>query len=167
MNSFVESQFSYCPLIWMYCCSIVLNRRINRIHERGLRIVYKDYTSTFEELLAKNNSVCTHHRNIQLVAIEMFKVRENISSDMMKRLFKFRANRDGGRSFIIPHVKTEKMGKLSLRYFGPVVWEQMLPKKFKDITLLEKFKEDIKKWIPRNCPCRLCKTYIASVGFVD
>ena len=131
MNSFVESQFSHCPMVWMYCGSRILNRRINRIHERALRIVYKDYTSTFEELLVKNSSVCTHHRNIQLVAVEMFKVKENICSDMMKQLFKFKTNRYHGRSFVIPNVNTEYMGKLSLRYFGPVVWERMLPKKIK------------------------------------
>ena len=64
MDSFVESQFSHCRLVWMFCGSRRLNRRrINRIHERGLRIVYKDYTSTFEDLLKKNESVCVHHRN--------------------------------------------------------------------------------------------------------
>ena len=48
------------------------------------------------------------------------------------------------------------MGKLSLSYFGPVVWETMLPEEFKKISTLDKFKDSIKKWIP-NCNCRLCK----------
>ena len=58
------------------------------------------------------------------------------------------------------------MGKLSLRYFGPVVWETLLPENYKRITLLEKFKGDIKEWVP-DCQCRLCKTYVAQVGFVN
>lgn len=49
------------------------------------------------------------------------------------------------------------MGKLSLRYFGPVVWETMLPEKFKNIDSLGKFENHIKGWIP-ECKCRLCKT---------
>ena len=61
----------------------------------------------------------------------------------------------------------EYMGKMSLRYFGPVVWETMLPAKFKLISDLDKFKEDIKEWIPSNCKCRLCKTYIAGLGFIE
>ena len=166
MNSFVESQFSYCPLIWMFFDSRRLNTRINRIHERALRIVYKDYESTFDDLLVKNESVCVHHRNIQFVAIEMFKVKNGLASKMMMDLFKFKQYRNK-RSFIIPYVKTEYMGKLSLRYFGPVVWEIMLPERFKSIKLLENFKKDIKKWVPDNCPCRLCKHYVASVGFID
>ena len=50
MKSFIESQFSYCPLIWMFC-SRSMNRKINHIYERALRLVYQDYTSSFEELL--------------------------------------------------------------------------------------------------------------------
>ena len=38
MTAFIESQFSYCPLIWMFCAR-KMNRRINRIHERALRLV--------------------------------------------------------------------------------------------------------------------------------
>ena len=58
------------------------------------------------------------------------------------------------------------MGKLSLRYLRPVVWETMLPEKYKAVTLLEKSKADIEKWVPEY-KCRLCKTYVAQVGFVD
>ena len=47
MKSFVTSQFSYCPLIWMFH-SRRLNNKINSIHERTLRITYHDNTSTFQ-----------------------------------------------------------------------------------------------------------------------
>ena len=73
---------------------------------------------------------------------------------------------NGTSKFIIPNVKSEYMGKLSLRYFGPVVWETMLLEVYKKIDVLAKFEDDIKKWVP-DCKCRLCKTYIAGVGFVE
>ena len=63
MKSFVTSQFSYCPLIWMFH-SRRLNNKINSIHERALKITYQDNTSTFQELLNKDNSVSIHHRNM-------------------------------------------------------------------------------------------------------
>ena len=72
MNSFIESQFSFCPLLWMFNGSRRLNNMIDRIQERGLRIVYRDYISSFEDLLKKNESVTIHHRNIQLAAVEMY-----------------------------------------------------------------------------------------------
>ena len=73
MKSFVTSQFSYCPLIWMFH-SRRLNNKINSIHKTALRITYKDNTSTFQELLREDNSVSIHHRNFQVLAAEMFKV---------------------------------------------------------------------------------------------
>ena len=65
MKSFVDSQFSYCPLIWMFC-SRSMNNRINKLQERTLRILYRDDDSSFDELLVRNNSIIAHERNIKL-----------------------------------------------------------------------------------------------------
>ena len=56
MNSFFTSQFSYCPLIWM-CHSRTVNSKINKTHERCLRIVYNDNKSSFKELLETDKSL--------------------------------------------------------------------------------------------------------------
>ena len=58
MNSFFKSQFNYCPLVWM-CHSRSMNNKINRLHERCLRIIYSDKKSSFEEVLFKRQ-VCLH-----------------------------------------------------------------------------------------------------------
>ena len=50
MTSFINSQFQYCPLVWMFH-SRKLNTKINRLHERALRITYRDQESSFEDLL--------------------------------------------------------------------------------------------------------------------
>ena len=130
MNAFIESQFSHCPLVWMFCHSRKLNNRINHIQERGLRMVYEDYTSSFGELLRLNGSVTVHHRNIQLVAVLMFKVKNDLCPEIMKNIFLLNTDPKSENIFVIPRVKGEYMGKLSLRYFGPVVWEVILPQIF-------------------------------------
>ena len=55
MKIFIESQFNYCPLIWMFH-SRTINNEINHLYERALRIVYSDCKSSFEGLLMKDNS---------------------------------------------------------------------------------------------------------------
>ena len=75
MKAFIESQFAYCPHVWMFC-SRKSNNLINHLHERELRIVYNDHSSTFEALLVKVNSFSIHHRNIRLLAIELYKSQE-------------------------------------------------------------------------------------------
>ena len=75
MNAFVVSQFSYCPLVWMFHDRSV-NKKTNKIHERALRISYKDSCSSFEELLLKANTVSIHHKNLQLLATEIFETQK-------------------------------------------------------------------------------------------
>ena len=77
IKSFFESQFAYCPLVWMLY-NRSLNNRINKLHEMSLRILYKDDISTFEQLLTKDESVTMHDRNMQRLVIEMYKVKHNI-----------------------------------------------------------------------------------------
>ena len=53
MNAILKSQFSYCPLIWM-CHSCKNNKRINKPHEKSLRVIYNDKSSSFDELLGND-----------------------------------------------------------------------------------------------------------------
>ena len=64
MNAFITTQFSYVPVLWMFY-SRKQNHHINRIQERALRVFYKDYDYSFDELLEKDNSYRTHDRNLK------------------------------------------------------------------------------------------------------
>ena len=137
LKTFIESQFSYCPLVWMFC-SRKMNRKINYIHERSLRLVYNDYLTSFTELLRKDKSLSIHHRNIHNVAVE----------------------------FARPNVQNVGTGEKSLRSFGPIVWNEMIPDKIKSSENINIFKHSIKSWIPDNCECKLCKVYVKGLGYV-
>ena len=64
-----------------------MNNKINRIHERALRIVYDSYTTSFEELLKKDKSMTIHQINIHSVAIEMYKVKNDLCPPFFKDFF--------------------------------------------------------------------------------
>ena len=61
INSSINAQFTYCPLIWMLslkgCYKI-----INKIHERSLRLILNDYESSFDSLLSTLNEKTIHQR---------------------------------------------------------------------------------------------------------
>ena len=165
--AFILSQFGYCPLVWMLH-SRQLNNRINKIHERALRIVYQDSTMSFEALLAKDKSFTIHERNIQTLAIELYKVAYGISPKIMRLVFptKPNVNYPWGNIFQTFNVRTVTWGTESLSHLGPKIWN-IIPLELKKIQHFRKFKRAIRLWKPEKCPCRMCKTYIQGVGFVN
>ena len=70
-----------------------------------------------------------------------------------------------GDWFVRPNINKVYTGENSIRSFGPVVWNDMLPQNIKNCHSLDEFKNAIKSWVPDNCPCRLCKNYVEGLGF--
>ena len=72
------------------------------------------------------------------------------------------------RSFVGHQVKQKLTYLLteSLSFLGPKIWN-LVPEEIKTSETVDIFKNKIKKWIPENCPCRLCKTYVRVSGFVN
>ena len=167
MKSFIESQFGYSPLAWMFH-DRGINHLINKIHERALRFAYGDENRSFEDLLEMDGSVRIHHRNIQAMAVEMFKVKHGIGTNIMGDIFIKRDNNRGVRrsnEFYLPQVNTVHYGHDSLRFFGCKIWG-IIPGDIKNCQTISSFKKSIKSWVPSLCPCRLCRDYIGGVGYV-
>ena len=125
INAFIYSQFNYCPVISM-CHSRSLTTKINRIHERALRIVYNNNCSSFDVLLQKCESVTLHHRNIQKSAIEIYKALHNLSSSLMAEIFTVKGSGyklRGGNKLISDNIKTVNYGKETISYLAPKIWE--------------------------------------------
>ena len=99
-----------------------LNNKINRLHERCLRIIYNDKHSNFEELLVKDNSVSIHHNNIHTLAIEIYKVANGICLEIMNDIFKLRGNTHynlrGTSQFLVYLIHSAFNGSESASYLG-------------------------------------------------
>ena len=167
MRTFIVSQFNYCPLLWMFH-SRILNDKINKLHERALRLVYKDDNLTFQQLLEKDKSVTIHERNLQRLAIEMYKVKHNLSPLPVRELFQARSDTHNLRSkrcWEVPRVQTVNYGTETLRYRGIKTWD-IIPEDIKKSESLAIFKRKIKEWKPQGCACRLCKEYVFNLGYL-
>ena len=155
----------YIPL-WMNH-SRTLNNRINVLHKRALSLVYNDFSSSFSELLEKDKSVTIHHRNLQTLAYEIFKVKNNMAPEILTEIFPQKENNYSlrnratlqGRS-----IKTVMYGSEAIQ-FGAKDMEHFTNgiKKIVSPTLFEK---KIREWAPKNCACSLCKTCVQNIGFL-
>ena len=90
-SSIIESQFSSCPLVWVFC-SRTSNNVINRLDERSLRIILNDYSSDFHILLENNNGICNHNRNSQALLTEVFKMKNGLAPLIMESILHKRFN---------------------------------------------------------------------------
>ena len=98
-----------------------LNNRINRIHKRALRIVYRDYISSYEQLLALSNDVTIHQKNLRVLVTEVFKVKTGIGPETLKDIFHFTEPVYDLRSikFKSNNVKTIQYGTETISFLGP------------------------------------------------
>ena len=96
-----------------------VNNNINHLHVCSLRIVYEVKNSSFKELLKKDDSFTALDRNIQSLAIELFKIKENLSNIIINDIlqtrtlpYNLRLQTNFARSFF----NTRRFGLNSLRY---------------------------------------------------
>ena len=67
-----------------------MNKKINKIYEKVLRLVYKDKTNlSFDELLEKDKLTSIHQRNLQILMKKMYKVTNDLGPEIVKDIFLF------------------------------------------------------------------------------
>ena len=105
---------------------------------------------------------------MQVLGTGIYKIKNGVAPQIMKDIVKLQNPsynlRSSCNQFRKENIKTVHYGFQSIRYLGPKIWE-LVPNNIKYSNSLSKFKKLIKSWKPETFPWRLCKTYIAQVGF--
>ena len=127
-------------------CGKTLNNKINRIHERALRITYKDMRSDFDAMLLRDNAVTIHIRNLQSLMTEIYKTKWEFIPSVMKEIFVEKHSPYGLRSChnaLLPQARTMCYGLEAISFLGCRLW-QALPNNMKQSdTLLYMLDESI------------------------
>ena len=167
MKTFITSLFNYCPITWMYC-QRKSNKLVNKIHERALRIAYNDNLSNFQSLLNKDNSITIHHRNIQYLAVEVYKTFHNLNPTFMTEIFKPKQHNYHTRrqNLEIENPRTTKYGQETFSYKASQIWRH-IPEHIQLSSDINIFKNYVKGHCDKLCNCNLCKPYIANLGFIE
>ena len=125
-------------------------------------VLYRFNCSTIQELLKHNRSVSIHHKNIQTLTTEEFKVVNNICPPIMNTFFDFMENRYNIRKFQEMRQQKVRTVRCSLKtalYRAPQLWS-LVPAYLKSLPNVHLFKSKIKHWELTECPCKLRKTYL-------
>ena len=87
----------------------------------------------------------------------------------MKQVFDFQEPYYNLRSetsqFKRESIKTTRYDIQSVKYPGPKIWA-IVPQNIKNCKSLQEFKKLIKEWKRKACNCRMCKRYVANIGFI-
>ena len=113
-HTFILSYFNYCPLAWHFCPENN-SRKLEKMQERALRFVYNDFESTYDVLLSKVNIPSLHARRLKTIAMETFKILNEMAPPFLTNLVRLRDNLVYNFRYNnilqVPQVRTTTYGK--------------------------------------------------------
>ena len=155
-NSFIYSNFNYCPLVSHFCSQRLINK-IENIQKRILRFLLNDYTSNYETVLNKSDICTMEVRRLRVIAHEVFRSVNKLNPVYMQSLFEKNVNSKRYKDDLqVPIRNSVTSGDKSVRVLGTHIWN-MLPAELRRETSSAKFKTQVNKWFEPNCNCSTCK----------
>ena len=144
-NAFIDSQFNYAPLIWMFCHKATY-LKMQKIHHKSLKVIYQSDAS-YDDLLQLSNSVSLHQRHLRFLLTEIYKSTGTLNPQFMWSYFKYRKvpyNLRRGPVLFIPPARSTIYGTNSAHFLGSLIWNR-LPNLVKSTRSISEFKNAIKK----------------------
>ena len=135
--------------------------KLNKIYRRTLRVVYDDYKSTYEELLASHNYISIHQKHLKHLAVEVYKSLTNLNPEFMWPFFKNKSipyNLRNGNICILPLARASHYGINSVQFRGRLLWDN-LPTSVKEIVSVKEFKQKLDHVLKFYCSCIACRRF--------
>ena len=84
-NAFIDSQFNYAPLLWMFCRKTPYSK-IEKIHHKTLKVIYES-NDTYDNLLLQSDTVSVHQRHLRFLVTEIYKSISQLNPKFMWSYF--------------------------------------------------------------------------------
>lgn len=156
-NSFIISNFNYCPIVWHFCSQASSNK-MEKIQERALRFINDDFESSLQDLLLANNRNFLHIGRIKVIATEVFKILNNISPSYVQDLVSLKISNYHFRKenlLTVPRVRSTRYGQRSFRFEAARIWNS-LPNDIRVADSYPLFRRLLHSWSGNICQCPLC-----------
>ena len=114
------------------------------------------------------NSFGVYQKNLQILAAEIYKVKNDLGPKIVADIFQFVEKLCNLRNNSIMQRQANRtvyFGTESITSLAPKLCE-LIPGEIKSAKSLNIFEAKIKSWTKDKCPCRLCKTYVGNIGFI-
>ena len=171
VNSFIHSNFNYCPLVWMLSQSHYVTmshshyqkslNKIESLHKRAPTFLLNDYEISQEQLREESGKSNMNLRRITFLCIETYKTINSLNPDFMKKILEMKKNnrvlRDRYKLYLnILRTNQVTFGTNILKSYGPTIGIAQ-PFNIKTAENLSAFKILIKKWNGASYKCIICR----------
>ena len=156
-NAFILSNFNYATTVW-HLCGKLNTRKIEKLQERSLRIIFKDYESDYKEILKKSKASTLYLQRTKKVLIMVFKIIHDIGKPFSPDFFQFNAAKYNFRDttmLLKPKCNTSTYGLNSFLFQAVHTWNN-LPISLKLCEDISSFRSAIAKWDGPLCSCGSC-----------
>ena len=155
-NTFINSQFNYAPLIWMFRRK-TLYHKIEKVHHRTLKVIYQSEES-YENLLLESSSVSVHQRHLRFLVTEIYISTTQINPEFMWPYVTYNNishNLRKGPILYLSCTHSTCYGTNSVHFIGSLIWNN-LPRDIKSSKSLSEIKTKIKNFGNIDCGCVIC-----------
>ena len=129
IQSFVLSNFNYCPLVWMLSRVKSLNE-IENLQKQALRFTLLDYETSYDELLSLSGSCAINVRVKRNLRVKTYKTLNNLNPSFMREIFETHKTKRAVHeryqiNLEIPRVNQASFGTKSLKFYEPKIWNSL------------------------------------------
>ncbi len=156
-NAFIISNFLYCPIVW-HLCSKSDTCKVEKIQERALRFIFRDFESEYQTLLVEAGRSSLYMDRLRLIVTEVYKILNGMSPVFLQEMLINKDNmynfRDDNRLLMYKY-DTVTYGKKSVSYEASILWNS-IDANVKNVEGVEEFKRLIRHWNGPTCKCGEC-----------